>query len=57
MPYKGPIDCAAKIMASGGPLKFYAGFPTYYFRIAPHAMVTLVVQDMVKKTWKGAGLL
>ena len=24
------MDCAMKIMAEGGPLRFYAGFPTYY---------------------------
>ncbi|CAK0901251.1 unnamed protein product, partial [Prorocentrum cordatum] len=29
----------------GGPLRFYAGFPTFYVRIAPHAMITLIAQD------------
>ena len=38
MPFKGALDCAAKTFASGGPLKFYTGFPTFYVRIAPHAM-------------------
>jgi solute carrier family 25 oxoglutarate transporter 11 len=28
MMYKSAIDCAMKIMAEGGPLRFYAGFPT-----------------------------
>eukprot|EP00392_Amoebophrya_sp_AT5.2_P002182 g2187.t1 len=41
MPFSGPLDCAMKMLAEGGPLRFYAGFPTYYFRIAPHAMITL----------------
>ncbi|CAK8987532.1 Mitochondrial dicarboxylate/tricarboxylate transporter DTC (Dicarboxylate/tricarboxylate carrier) [Durusdinium trenchii] len=50
LPYKSSIDCATKIMAEGGPLRFYAGFPTYYVRIAPHAMLTLIAQDFIKKS-------
>jgi solute carrier family 25 oxoglutarate transporter 11 len=56
LPYKGSVDCAMKMLAEGGPLRFYAGFPTYYFRIAPHAMITLIAQDQVKKVWQGLGL-
>merc|ERR1711920_201458 len=56
LPYKSPLDCASKMMAEGGPLRFYAGFPTYYFRIAPHAMITLIAQDNVKKVWKNMGV-
>jgi len=26
-------------------LRFYRGFGTYYVRIAPHAMITLLVAD------------
>ena len=26
--YKSALDCVGKIMAEGGPLRFYAGFPT-----------------------------
>lgn len=51
LPYKGALDCAAKTMASGGPLKFYTGFPTFYVRIAPHAMITLIIQDSLA-TWQ-----
>lgn len=39
MPYKGMADCFAKTVAEGGPLKLWTGFPTYYVRIAPHAMI------------------
>merc|ERR1712050_605319 len=56
LPYKNSLDCAMKMMAEGGPLRFYAGFPTYYFRIAPHAMITLIAQDQVKKMWTSMGL-
>merc|ERR1712060_1002426 len=56
LPFKGFIDCAMKIMAEGGPLRFYAGFPTFYVRIAPHAMLTLIAQDFIKSNWKSVGL-
>merc|ERR1711972_1196664 len=54
--YKSSLDCAAKTMAAGGPLRFYAGFPTFYIRIAPHAMITLIAQDAIKKFWGSVGL-
>jgi solute carrier family 25 oxoglutarate transporter 11 len=54
--YKSAIDCAMKTMAEGGPLRFYAGFPTFYVRIAPHAMITLIAQDNIKKLWPKLGL-
>merc|ERR1711879_293809 len=54
--YKSSIDCAMKTMAEGGPLRFYAGFPTFYVRIAPHAMITLIAQDFIKKNWSVLGL-
>jgi solute carrier family 25 oxoglutarate transporter 11 len=57
LPFKGPLDCAMKQIAAGGPQKLWSGFPTYYVRIAPHAMITLIAQDAVKKTWKSMGLL
>jgi len=56
VPFKSSLDCAGKMLAEGGPLRFYAGFPTYYFRIAPHAMITLIAQDQVKKMWSAMGL-
>lgn len=48
LPYKGMMDCAMKTIAKEGPLGFYTGFPTYYFRIAPHAMLTLLFGDALK---------
>jgi len=50
--FTGPLDCVAKTLAAGGPLRFYAGFPTYYFRIAPHAMLTLIAADKFKSLLK-----
>lgn len=37
VPYKGMIDCFGKVAKDEGLLRFYRGFGTYYFRIAPHA--------------------
>lgn len=45
LPYKGLFDCARKVVKEEGWLRFYRGFGTYYVRIAPHAMVTLIVAD------------
>lgn len=41
VPYKGVLDCARKVVAEEGWLRFYRGFGTYYVRIAPHALVFL----------------
>ncbi|KAJ3288195.1 hypothetical protein HDU79_005024 [Rhizoclosmatium sp. JEL0117] len=43
--YKGTLDCAVQVIQKEGPLAFYKGFPTYYIRIAPHAMITLLTAD------------
>lgn len=40
-PYSGSLDCVMKTLKSGGPFKFYTGFPVYCVRIAPHVMVNL----------------
>jgi solute carrier family 25 (mitochondrial oxoglutarate transporter), member 11 len=45
LPYKSSIDCAIKVSRQEGLLRFYRGFGTYYVRIAPHAMITLLVAD------------
>jgi solute carrier family 25 oxoglutarate transporter 11 len=45
LPYKGMADCFSKVAKQEGLLRFYRGFGTYYVRIAPHAMVTLIVVD------------
>ncbi|KAI1814897.1 mitochondrial carrier domain-containing protein [Poronia punctata] len=45
LPYKSMTDCFAKVTKQEGILRFYRGFGTYYVRIAPHAMVTLIVVD------------
>merc|ERR1712007_160075 len=56
LPFKGPVDCALKTFRNGGITRFYAGFPTFYVRIAPHAMITLLAQAQIKKMWASMGL-
>jgi len=54
MPYNGVFDCTGKIFVREGPMAFYRGFWTYYFRIAPHVMITLAALDGLKsftKNW------
>ncbi|WYZ35671.1 hypothetical protein EsH8_X_000318 [Colletotrichum jinshuiense] len=45
VPYKSMVDCFSKVAKQEGVMRFYRGFGTYYVRIAPHAMVTLIVAD------------
>ncbi|KAJ3331820.1 putative mitochondrial 2-oxoglutarate/malate carrier protein [Blyttiomyces sp. JEL0837] len=52
LPYAGSLDCALKVARSEGPLAFYKGFATYYVRIAPHAMITLLVADALNNLVK-----
>lgn len=56
MPYKGPVDCAMQTLKAEGPLKFYTGFPTFFLRIAPHVVFTLVIMDWLPKFEKKFGL-
>lgn len=56
LPFANALACARNTLVTKGPLGFYAGFPTYYFRIAPHAVITLIAQDNVKKAWTSVGL-
>ena len=56
MPYTGPVDCAVQTFKAGGPLKFYTGFPTYFIRIAPHVVLTLVCLSALPKLQAKVGL-
>ncbi|KAK4899237.1 putative mitochondrial 2-oxoglutarate/malate carrier protein [Elasticomyces elasticus] len=45
--YAGMLDCAVKVVKDEGPLRFYRGFGTYFLRIAPHTVITLIVADNI----------
>ncbi|KAM3740945.1 hypothetical protein ACB098_08G137800 [Castanea mollissima] len=55
-PYSGSLDCALKTLKSGGPFKFYTGFPVYCVRIAPHVMMTWIFLNEIQKLEKSVGL-
>ena len=51
LPYSSFFDCFKKTVAKDGLSGLWIGFfPTYYIRIAPHIMITLIVQDWLTKT-------
>ncbi|KAF3944055.1 hypothetical protein ACB098_08G138000 [Castanea mollissima] len=56
LPYSGSLDCALKTLKSGGPFKFYTGFPVYCVRIAPHVMMTWIFLNQIQKLEKSVGL-
>jgi len=49
MPYKNMADCFAKSVAREGVTGLWAGLPTYYFRVGPHAIITLLSLEVYKK--------
>ncbi|KAH7107688.1 putative 2-oxoglutarate/malate translocator [Auriculariales sp. MPI-PUGE-AT-0066] len=53
LPYKGMLDCTLKVAREEGMLRFYRGFGTYYVRIAPHAMITVLVADYLARLARG----
>ena len=51
-PYKNIFDCLGKTLSTEGLTKLWVGFPTFYVRIAPHVMITLMVQDYLTEFMK-----
>lgn len=41
-PYNGVIDCLTKSIKKEGVRGLWVGYPVYYARIAPHAMIVLI---------------
>lgn len=48
-PYSGFVDCAVKTAAREGITGFWAGLPTYYFRVGPHSIITLLAAETLRK--------
>lgn len=44
-PYKNIFDTMRKTIQNEGFTHLWVGFPTFYFRIAPHVCITLITQD------------
>ncbi|XP_026190989.1 mitochondrial dicarboxylate/tricarboxylate transporter DTC [Cyclospora cayetanensis] len=55
LPYRGVLDAAVKITRKEGITAFYTGYPTYYVRIAPHAMITLISMDYLDRALNRVG--
>ncbi|EPT28713.1 2-oxoglutarate/malate translocase OMT [Toxoplasma gondii TgCatPRC2] len=51
LPYKNFCDAVVKITRREGIMSLYTGYPTYYVRIAPHAMITLISMEYLNKMW------
>lgn len=49
LPYSGVVDAFTKTFSREGFRGLYAGLPTYYFRVAPHAMIALITTELLKK--------
>jgi len=48
MPYKGVIDCFKISARNEGFAKLWVGLNTFYVRVAPHAVISLVVNDFLR---------
>lgn len=50
-PYKGMLDCFLKSVSKEGPTKLWVGFPTFYVRIGPHVILTLLLNDVFRNLY------
>ncbi len=46
-PYNGVFDCFMKSIKREGVIGLWVGYPTFYFRVAPHAMIALLILDFL----------
>ena len=51
-PYAGVLDCLKKTVKREGTLGLWVGYPTYYCRVAPHAMTALIVLEELNLFFK-----
>lgn len=49
LPYNGIVDCMTKTIKNEGVAKLWVGFPTFYIRIGPHVIITLAMNDFLRK--------
>ena len=52
-PYSGFINCLTKTAANEGITGLWAGLPTYYFRVGPHAIITLMASEFLRTMMLG----
>lgn len=47
-PYKGILDCLSKTTQKEGVARLWVGLPTYYVRVAPHAIISLATNEFLR---------
>jgi solute carrier family 25 oxoglutarate transporter 11 len=47
-PYKGVTDCILKTAKKEGPTGLWVGINTFYIRVAPHAIISLVTNEFLR---------
>lgn len=47
-PYRGIFDVVTKTVTKEGALKMWVGLPTFYVRVAPHVIISLVSNDFLR---------
>ena len=48
MPYKGVMDCIMKTVNKEGVSRLWVGVNTYYVRVAPHAVISLLTNEFLR---------
>eukprot|EP01052_Picozoa_sp_SAG31_P032917 SAG31_NODE_3660_length_4013_cov_3.345938_2_plen_106_part_00 len=54
VPYNGVFHCGYRIFSEEGPLRFWRGYPAYFFRCCPHGLIILISQEYIKKAYNRA---
>lgn len=50
-PYEGVIDCFRKTYRREGIIGFWSGYSAFYMRVAPHAMILLVLDNFLHRNF------
>lgn len=50
-PYDGIVDCFSKTYRREGITGFWAGYSAFYLRVAPHAMILLLLDDFLHRNF------
>lgn len=49
--YKNIPDCFKKTISMEGASGLWAGLPTFYFRVGPHTILTLLASEFLRNTF------
>lgn len=53
LPYKGLVDCFATTVKNEGFGRLWVGVNTYLLRVAPHAVISLIINEFVRNMLMG----